>query len=94
MTKRGRPMGPVLIAVLDLLRIKNMTAREVSRELKLAVNTAENACRRLYDAEIIYVHDRRSVVGVNKAVRVYAAVKDTGRPPAMMRANLAGIDRK
>ena len=94
MTKRGRPMGPVLIAVLDLLRIKNMTAREVSRELKLSVNTAENACRRLHDAEIIYVHDRRSVVGVNKAVRVYAAVRESDKRPAMMKANQVGADRK
>lgn len=94
MTKRGRPMGPVLIAVLDLLRIKNMTAREVSRELRLSVDEAKNACRRLHDAEIIYVHDRRSVVGVNKAVRVYAAVREKDNRPAMMKANQVGADRK
>ena len=94
MAKRGRPMGPVLIAVIDLLRIKNMTAREVSRELKLSVNTAENACRRLHDAEIIYVRERIAVVGVNKAVRVYAMVREIDKRPAMMRANHAGVDRK
>lgn len=94
MAKRGRPMGPVLIAVLDLLRIKTMTAREVSRELQLSVDEAKNACRRLHDAEIIYVHDRRSVVGVNKAVRVYAAVRETDKRPAMMRSNHVGADRK
>ena len=87
-------MGPVLIAVLDLLRIKKMTAREVSRELKLSVDEAKNACRRLHDAEIIYVHDRRSVAGVNKAVRVYAAARETDNRPAMMKANHAGVDRK
>lgn len=94
MAKRGRPMGPVLIAVLDLLRIKNMTAREVSRELKLSVDEAKNACRRLHDAEIIYIHGRRAVIGVNKAVRVYAAVRETDKRPAMMRANHVGVDRK
>lgn len=93
MAKRGRPMGPVLIAVLDLLRIKKMTAREVSRELKLSVDEAKNACRRLHDAELIYVHDRKVVIGVHKAVRVYAVTRDTEHRPAMMKPNLAGAGR-
>ena len=51
MRKRGRPMGPVLIAVLDLLKMKQMTAREVAIELKLSIEASKNACRRLRDAD-------------------------------------------
>ncbi len=87
MRKRGRPMGPVLIAVLDLLKMKQMTAREVAIELKLSIEASKNACRRLRDAELIYVFKKIEVDGANKRVSVFASDNRGSRHPAMMVAN-------
>jgi hypothetical protein len=87
MRKPGRPMGPVLIAVLDQLRLKPMTAREVARETLLSVGAAKNACQRLYAAELIVVHKKIEVNWSNKRVSVFIADNRMTRHPAMMVAS-------
>ena len=87
MRKPGRPMGPVLIAVLDQLKLKPMTAREVARETLLSVSAAKNACRRLHDAELIVIDKKIAVDGSNKRVSVFALDVRATRHPAMMVAS-------
>lgn len=94
MSKRGRPMGPVLIAVLERIKNRHMTAREVAYELQLSMDEAKNACRRLHDAEMIVVQEKIKLDGVNKRVRVYAAESKPKPALAMMAANVFAKSKK
>ena len=94
MPKRGRPMGPVLIAVLERIKSRHMTAREVAYELQLSMDEANNACRRLHDAEMIVVQEKIKVEKINKRVSVYAIAPEPKRSPAMMAANIFSKQRK
>ena len=94
MRKRGQPMGPVLLAVLDVLRVQSSTARDIAGVLKLSMGAAKNACRRLHDSDLIYVRERRSVRGSNKPARVYAVVQASVHRAATMHAHLFSGSRK
>lgn len=88
MAKPGRPMGPILVAVLDRIRERHMTAREVAKELQLSIEAAKIACTRLRESQMIYVHKKIRIDGVNKPVSVYGACFETKNSPAMMAANI------
>lgn len=87
MRKPGRPLGPVAIAVLDLLRRRRLTAREIARELQLSKDAAKVCCCRLLGYGLIDVFERRRVPESNKPAHVYAAVHGRAHPPALMTAN-------
>lgn len=94
MPRPGRPMGPILIAVLDRLKEKHMTAREVAHELQLSIEAATNACRRLHEAEMIVVRQKIKIDGIKKPVCLYAAAFDPKPAPALMAANVFAKQRK
>ena len=90
MRKPGRPLGPIAIAVLDLLRQRAMTAREVANELKLSVDDAKKSCSRLMQYGLIEAPERRCIPWSNKPARVYIACLGQAHLPAMMTANNCG----
>lgn len=90
MRKPGRPLGPIAIAVLDLLRQRAMTAREVAHELKLSVDDAKKSCSRLMQYGLIEALGLRRIASSDKPVRVYRACRGQAHPAAMMSANRAG----
>lgn len=87
MRKSGRPLGPIAIAVLELLRQQRLTAREVAHQLHLSVDDAKKSCSRLNQYGLIYVMERRCVPWSHKPARVYTAAHGSVHPPALMVAN-------
>lgn len=94
MSRRGRPMGPVLIAVLDRIKSRPSTAREVAYELQLSKDAATNACRRLHDAEMIVVQEKIRLEGIKKPISVYSIAAVPNAAPAMMAANIFADKKK
>ena len=84
MRKRGRPLGPIALAVLDLLRQRPLSAREAAQALLLSTEAAKLTCHRLMVCGLIDVKEMKVVHGCNKPVRVYEAMRGSAHRPAMM----------
>ena len=77
MRKPGRPLGPIAIAVLEKLRQRRLTARELAHELQLSIDDAKKTCSKLLRCGLVDAPECRPIPWSNKPARVYTAA-DTG----------------
>lgn len=68
---RGRPLGPVARAVLDLLHDDRLTARQIGQLLCLSYSAARYTCSRLESSGLLKVVESVRVPGAHKPVARY-----------------------
>ena len=71
MRKPGRPLGPIAVAVLEKLRQRRLTARELAHELQLSIDDAKKTCSKLFRCGLVAAPECRPIPGANKPARVY-----------------------
>lgn len=81
LSRRGRPLGPIAVAILDVLTSKPMTYREIAAELTLSVMAAKYTCTRLLDANRIRVVRRVPVFGSHKPIALFAPAQLAAHVP-------------
>lgn len=69
---RGRPLGPVARAVLDILCDDSLTARQIGQLLCLSYPAARYTCSRLESCGLLRVVESVRVPGAHKPVARYA----------------------
>lgn len=70
---RGRALGPVSKAALNVLTSEPMTARELAARMQLSVDEAWKLCHRLMIMGSLQIAERVSVEGARRRVAVYRA---------------------
>ena len=77
MRKPGRPLGPIAVAVLEKLRQRRLTARELAHELQLSIDDAKKTCSKLLRCGLVDAPEYRPIPWSNKPARVYTATESS-----------------
>lgn len=72
----GRPLGSVALAVLDAVKARPMTSRELSEQLQLSSAAARLACHRLVRANYLgKLKEKRRHDGADKPSSIFTPLK-------------------